>query len=138
MSAADAWLRLPQGGSVALPWALVYYPALAVVAEMVFHLVPLVAAVGLSRWTARERHARRFRLLVAAVPEAAFQVWALVASGGGRLMTVVVVGVHVFVFGVRSPVPVWRGDFVTMLGFRLVYYGSGAWGGLRSGPAVLG
>ncbi len=44
----DLWLRFPADINVALPRALVFYPAVALVAEVLFHLLPLALLAALA------------------------------------------------------------------------------------------
>ena len=114
---ADLLLRYPRDTHVALPDAIRFYPAMAVLVEMVLHALPLaflVAVVGPP--TGLDATFWRIALPVALI-EAALQ-----AGYATNLGTAVFSGTHLVVFGLVQLWMYWRFGFVWMLGFRLAYY----------------
>lgn len=114
----DVAFGFGQDMNVAWPRAWLFYPAIAVVAEAVFHLLPLAALLRLTRWRfadqALDRRAASLILATAAV-EPAVQV-----ALGSSLPVFVVP--HVYVFGVVQLVLLRRYGYLPMLWFRIMYY----------------
>lgn len=131
VSVADVARRFPEQLNVAVPWALLFYPVMGYLVELL-HAVGLalllpVATVTLRSWP-REW---RIWLCIAAVAclEAAFQS---TASTADAALAVFVVA-QLLLFGC---VELWlfrRYDFVTMYVFRMSYYAYWhiLWGSLR-------
>lgn len=108
--------------NVPVPGALLFYPVMAFVVEVIFHLVPLalslfvVARLGPNLVESRRVWAS---VLVVALLEPIFQV--ALAANLPRWMNIYL-PVHLFAF---SLVQLWlfrRHDLLTMIAFRLVYY----------------
>ncbi len=119
---ADVLLRYPEDLNVPLPRALLFYPAIGLTAEVVFHLVPL--AVLLPVLSSVVPHAGRervvwFALALVAVSEPVFQV---LVGGGGTGSLDVYTWVHVFILASLQLYVFRRFDFAAMYGFRLIYY----------------
>jgi hypothetical protein len=107
--------------NVLLPKALLFYPVMAFVAEIVFHAVPLSllsGGVGL-----RADDTSRWRLglcfSVVALLEPTFQV-VFVADLPAWML--IYLPAHLLVFNVAQLWLYRRHDFLTMIGFRMIYY----------------
>jgi hypothetical protein len=131
----DAVVGFPRDINVPWPRALLFYPVMAFVVEMVFHLVPLAVLLAIAR-PLLDRFGRD-RLLwsvivVVALIEPVFHV--VMGSGGGAPSGLdLFVGVHVFLFTLVELNFFRRYDFVTMYAYRIVYYllWHIVWGALR-------
>ena len=126
--AADLLLRFDEDMNVAMPDALRFYPAIAVLVEIALHLVPIAVLVGLlGAPTAIDITFWRIAVPVALV-EAVLQ--AVYATSLG---TSLFAAAQLLVFGVVQVWVFWRFGFVWMLGFRLAYYAAWhvAWGVVR-------
>lgn len=119
---ADLFIRYPENTNVPVPRALLFYPAIGFVAEIVFHVLPLaVLLLALSPLAGRlgkERVVWIGILLVAAL-EPAFQV---LFEGKAFTWGAAYTALHVFVFAALQLYVFRRFDFVTMYALRLVYY----------------
>lgn len=114
---ADLVLRFDEDTNVALPDALRFYPAIAVVVELVLHAVPIAVLVAiLGAPTGLDATLWRIAIPVALI-EAVVQ--AVYATSIG---TSVFSAMHLMVFGVAQVWMFWRFGFIWMLGFRLAYY----------------
>lgn len=125
---ADLVLRFDEDAHVALPDALRFYPAIAVLVELVLHVVPIAVLVAiLGAPTGLDVTFWRIAIPVALI-EAVLQ--AVYATSVG---TSVFSAVHLIVFGVVQVWMFWRFGFVWMLAFRLAYYALWhvAWGVAR-------
>lgn len=113
----------PPDLNVLPPDSLLFYPAIAVVAETVFHVVPLALLLLVLPpllGSPDRRHLLLGCLLVAALPEPVFQV--LAGFGDSPRWANLFVGVHLVVF---SSVGLWlfdRHGFLSLLTLRLAYY----------------
>ena len=118
---ADLAGGFPADMNVRFPESLLFYPSIALVAESVFHLVPLAMVAALWHWTTVDaKRARLTAMGVAALIEPVLQVvwgsemsptWAN-AYVGAQLLVFNVVGLEIF----------RRSGFVALYAFRLGYY----------------
>ena len=119
---ADLFIRYPEDTNVPVPQALLFYPAIGFVAEIVFHVLPL--AVLLLALSPLAGHLGRDRVvwigvLLVAVLEPAFQV---LFEGKAFTWGAAYTWLHVFAIAFLQLYVFRRFDFVTMYAFRLVYY----------------
>lgn len=123
--AIDLFLPFPRGINLPLPGALAFYPAIALVAETVFHLLPLAV---LSR-VLPQRAPAIWLVAPAALAEALFQVAFL---SGGVLQGWLVLG-NVGLIGAAQMWVFLRHGFAAMIGLRLAFYlfWHIAWGAVR-------
>jgi hypothetical protein len=119
---ADFIIRYPQDTNVPVPQALLFYPAIGFVAEIIFHVLPLVllllALNPLVGRLGRERVVWLGILLVA-VLEPTFQV---LFEGKAFTWGAAYTWIHVFVIAFLQLYMFRRFDFVSMYSFRLFYY----------------
>lgn len=121
--AVDVLGGFPRDINVQAPESVVFYPVIAVVAELVFHAVPLaVLLVFAGRAAARvgREPVVRLCIVVAALVEPLLQVlWAPVESPS---WATAFVALHVFAFNLIALYLWKRHDFVTTYLFRAFYY----------------
>jgi hypothetical protein len=130
---ADFFIRYPEDLNVPIPQAILFYPSVGFIAEIVFHVLPLALLLiilnPLGRWLGSER-VIWLAILVVAVLEPTFQILL-----GGEALTwgSAYTWIHVFAIAFLQLYVFWRFDFVSMYGFRLVYYAYWHifWGTLR-------
>lgn len=119
---ADIVIRYPRGINVPVPEALLYYPAVGLVAEVVFHLLPLagllLALSPIAGRLGREKTVWLGIFLVATI-EPTFQV---VLGGMGSPRANLYTWLHVFVIAALQLYVFRRFDFASMYLFRLIYY----------------
>ena len=131
--AADLWWAdYPADLNTDLPEALLYYPVMGFMAEVVFHLIPLAFFIFLFSLITHWNMNRILwvSIVVSAFAEPFFQV---LASPESDDLTRVYTGIHVFLF---SLVQLWvfkKYDFVSMFIVRLLFYAIWhiGWGSLR-------
>ena len=114
----DLWHPFPADLNVALPGALLFYPAMAFLAQCLFHLVPLALLVALTGGRGR---AVPVIIGGAALIEPIFQV---LAPGAASLPAglLAVLALHLFAFNLFQLLLFRRYGFVVMFAARLVYY----------------
>ena len=126
----DSIVHIPNVVVVPPPRSLWFYPLIAIVVEVVFHLLPL----SLLLWVTRPLQTRRVWpcIFVTATIEPIFQVLLGAPADGGGWIDVVV-GIHVLAINVAQLALFRRRDFSSMLALRLVYYVGWhiVWGPLR-------
>jgi hypothetical protein len=119
---ADLIIRYPQDTNVPVPQALLFYPAVGFVAEIIFHVLPLalllLALNPLVGRLGRERVVWLGILLVA-VLEPTFQV---LFEGKAFTWGAAYTWIHVFAIAFLQLYVFRRFDFVSMYSFRLFYY----------------
>jgi hypothetical protein len=119
---ADFFIRYPEDTNVPVPQALLFYPAIGFVAEIVFHVLPLalllLALNPLVGRLGRERVVWLGILLVA-VLEPTFPV---LFEGKAFTWGAAYTWIHVFAIAFLQLYVFRRFDFVTMYSFRLFYY----------------
>jgi hypothetical protein len=119
---ADLFIRYPQDTNVPVPQALLFYPAVGFVAEIVFHVLPLaVLLLALSPLAGRLGRDRVvwIGVLLVAVLEPAFQV---LFEGKAFTWGAAYTWIHVFAIAFLQLYVFRRFDFVSMYSFRLFYY----------------
>jgi hypothetical protein len=132
----DLVFPLPVDINVPLPRALWFYPVMGLVAEVVFHLVPLslvlIAMRPLSGYLSEGRRAW-VAIAAAALIEPAFQA---AFTTGMTPMGTAVITLHVLGINASQLFVFKRFDFVSAFVLRLVYYlwWHIFWGTLRLGP----
>lgn len=131
----DSVAVLPEDINVAFPFSLLFYPTIAVVVEILFHLLPLaVAYAALSSFSDVDERPELVwgAILVVALLEPIFQLQLGFPSVIPRWATAYV-GVNIFAINVVQLYLFTRYDFLTMYAFRLVYYTLWhvVWGSIR-------
>lgn len=127
VTVADILLRFPQDLNAPLPAALAVYPAMALVAETIFHLLPLALILAVLRG-----RAVGLALVLAALVEPLYQVRGMFADEGLTAQNAFVLP-FVLAFNL---VQLWlfrRYGFLAMAAMRLANYAWWhlAWGALR-------
>jgi hypothetical protein len=131
----DLSTGFPKDINVPLPMSALFYPVMAYVAEVVFHIIPLALVLAASSaWRSiwPTRRVIDASLPVVALLEPIFQWYAGYSdkpiSGLG-----IYVFLHVYLFNLLQLHVFRRYDFVSIYGFRLVYYFYWhiVWGDLR-------
>ena len=118
----DVIAPFPQDINVPLPQSLLFYPAIAYVVEIVFHVLPLtLVLLALDRFGGRIpfEHLVWIGIVLVALLEPTYQLAFLgrpISSAGAYLWA------RLFVFSLIQLALFRRFDFVTMLSFRLFYY----------------
>jgi hypothetical protein len=116
--AADSTLGFPRDTNVVGPTALLFYPSVALVAEVAFHLLPLAGLAWLSGWRGRPAEVDRGALALITVVAAIEPVAQLLLGSALPGFTLP----HVFLFGfVQLLLLRWYG-YLPMLWLRLAYY----------------
>ncbi|MHA1939988.1 MAG: hypothetical protein ACW97O_17430 [Candidatus Thorarchaeota archaeon] len=119
---ADFFIRYPEDTNVPIPQALLFYPAVGFIAEIVFHVLPLALLLiflnPLGGWIGKER-VIWLGILVVAVLEPTFQV---LFEGRAFTWGAAYTWIHVFALAFLQLYTFRRFDFVSMYSFRLVYY----------------
>ena len=119
---ADFFIRYPEDINVPIPQAILFYPSVGFIAEIVFHVLPLALLLiilnPLGSWVGRER-VIWLAILVVAVLEPTFQI-----LFGGEVLTwgSAFTWIHVFAIAALQLYVFRRFDFVSMYSFRLIYY----------------
>jgi hypothetical protein len=122
--AADVLVPFPRDLNAPFPDSLLFYPAIAFLVEVVFHLLPLTALLALAhRVVGPERRGYALTICVVAVAllEPTFQ--AVMGAGSDPATWVpIAVWVHVTAINLSQLVLFRRYGFVSMLTLRLAYY----------------
>jgi hypothetical protein len=130
---ADFFIRYPEDTNVPIPQAILFYPSVGFIAEIIFHVFPLAIILlvlnPLGRWIGSER-VIWLAIFIVAVLEPTFQI-----LFGGETLTwgSAYTWIHVFAIAFLQLYVFRRFDFVSMYGFRMVYYlyWHILWGSLR-------
>jgi hypothetical protein len=120
----------PEEMNIPLPPGLLAYPAIALVAEFAFHVIPLGLLAVL--WP-RDGRGGPLALALAALPEPILQVaW---GAGHSPAWANALVGLHLLVFNLIGLLLLRRHGFLSAYVLRLGYYGVWhlAWGEARLG-----
>ena len=119
---ADFFIRYPEDMNVPVPQALLFYPSVGFVAEIVFHVLPLTLLLiilkPLSGWIGGEKLIW-ISIILVAVLEPIFQV---VFEGRPFTWGSIYTLIHVFAIAFLQLFVFWRYDFMSMYLFRMFYY----------------
>ncbi len=131
--AVDAFVGIDVVNAPA-PWSLLFYPSIALVVEVVFHLVPLVLLFACLRWIADVSidRAALIGILLISILEPAYQLKSALADQTVSVLEVYV-WVQVWAVNLAQLYLFRRHGFASMYGLRFVYYlwWHIVWGGLR-------
>lgn len=130
---ADSALGFGEGINVTWPASLLFYPVMAFIAEVAFHLVPLALIVVVSsRWSLRGAAATVGPIAAVALIEAVYQVLGSATAGVSRWLLAYLL-VHMVAFAIAGLTALRGYGFGAMMWLRLVYYAIWhvAWGVLR-------
>jgi hypothetical protein len=119
----DISVRFPEDLNILFPQSLLFYPAIAYVVEVLFHLLPLSLLLIVLTSIFKKVDQNKviwFCILIVALLEPAYQTIGFIEQY--PLWTVIYVGLHVFLFNVVQLSIFKRYDFISMYSFRLVYY----------------
>lgn len=105
------------------PESLWFYPAIGYVVEIIFHVLPFtllyIVLSGLQK-SDNDTSILWVCILVVSLIEPIFQVWFFV--GQYSILTVVAIGLHLFIFNFVQFFLFKRYDFISMYSFRFSYY----------------
>lgn len=132
---ADSALGFGEAINVSWPASIVFYPVMAFIAEVAFHLVPLALIVTVSRrWRRLPAGAGAVMVPIIAVAlfEALYQVVGSASDGISRLL-LAYLALHMTAFAIAGLTSLRRFGFGAMMWLRLAYYAIWhvAWGVLR-------
>lgn len=118
---ADVVFRFPETLNVRWPHSVLFYPAVAYVAEIVFHVLPVALPVAVLKLLFKKgsRLLVLLPLVLSAVIEPSF-LWSL--AGEPRTWEGAWLWLHLFAFNLVQIYLFWRHDFLSMLSLRLIYY----------------
>lgn len=119
---ADCLHPYPQDTNVPVPNAFFFYPVMAFVVEVVFHLLPLTIILLLLypyRHRFRQKIVAWTAILITAISEPTFQVF---FAGEPITWAVAYTWIHIFIISVFQLSIFYRYDFVSMYAFRIIYY----------------
>jgi len=123
MILVDRAVVFPADLNVPFPHSLAFYPVMGYVAEIIFHVLPLVLLYFFLNALLGEMSPARLlwvSILIVALIEPIFQIRPF--AGQYSNWTVASVGLHIFLLNLVQLLIFRRYDFVTMYSFRLVYY----------------
>jgi hypothetical protein len=120
----DSQIHFPEDMNTGWPESLLYYPAMAFLAEIVFHLAPLALLLTALRWNL-DRHPNDTRraataIAVVAALEMLFHTLDVMTGSDQRLALFVIP--QLTTFGVCQLAILRRYGFAATLSFRLGYY----------------
>jgi hypothetical protein len=121
---ADLIIRFPRDLNVPLPQSLLFYPAIGYVVEVCFHALPLallLAVLGPVFMKSNKNSLVWSCIFLASLIEPVVQMrigFSQKPFSGAEAY----VGLHLFAFNLLQLYVFRRYDFVSMYGFRLVYY----------------
>lgn len=125
----DVWMPFPKDINVPFPLGLLFYPAIGLLVEVVFHLLPLALLLAGMRSPIRPSHLYPILLLVATL-EPFYQI---LFSASYPLIFLVVMGLNLFGFNMFQLFVFKRHGLIAMFTLRLMYYAvwHGLWAQIR-------
>lgn len=140
VTSADLLLGFPADIHVELPAALVFYPLMGLIAQLALHIAPFTLFLWAfsQMFGAWPPHRRIWlAIILSASVEVAFQLSGSAGPGDGSALLSAFVATQLLAFGLVELYLFRRFDFVTMVIFRLTYYGYWhiVWGNLIRLPS---
>jgi hypothetical protein len=137
--AIDLWLRLPEDLNIRFPVSVAFYPAIGFLAEVIFHVMPVsVAALFIARMRIFDQREKVLGTSMFAFSffEPLYQVSAMHHTGLYEALTLVIIGIHIWLINLFQLFIFKKSGFYHMYLFRLGYYliWHVAWGYFRLGP----
>lgn len=131
----DRLAPFPENINVPFPGSLLFYPAIAYVVEILFHILPFCLVYFILRFMTGGEGSPGViwaSILIVSLLEPVFQV---IASGHDTPWVSVYLALHLFTFNLVQLLLFKRYDFLTMYAFRFSYYilWHILWGHLRLG-----
>ncbi len=120
----DSWISFPEDMNTPWPESLLFYPAIALVAEVIFHLAPLALLLTALGWNLDRHPSDTGRAVIAVIVVAGLEMLfhtVEAMAGSDRRLAFFVVPQLTFV-GICHLAILRRNGFAAMLSFRLGYY----------------
>jgi hypothetical protein len=122
---ADLLIVFPADINVPFPESLLFYPAVGLFAEILFHVLPLSLLLIVLTSVFRATNQNRIiwiSVVAVALLEPVYQTLWMVSLDRYPVWAVAYDAIHVFAINLLQLIIFWRYDFVSMVAFRLVYY----------------
>lgn len=121
---ADFLIIFPADTHILFPISIPFYFTIGLFAELLFHVLPITLAMvtfGLVFKVSSQRLCLILSLITASLFEPVFQV-VFMFDGHYHPLSIIFVGIHLFLINISQMVIFKRFDFASMLLFRWVYY----------------
>lgn len=138
MILADTKIIFSADINILFPRSLLFYPAIAFLVEILFHVLPLTILLFIMSSILKGADSEVvfwICVLIVASLEPIYQMWDMVSSNQFPVWAVAYVGVHIFLINFFQLLIFRKQGFISMYTFRLVYYlfWHIAWGYVRLG-----
>ena len=121
----DLKITFPADINVLFPKSVLFYPAIAYLVEILFHLFPLVFLLLLFKPLINENNRNAIILIcliITAFLEPIYHLSYMIASNYYSTLALAYIGFHIFIINLVQLVIFRKYDFTSMYTFRLVYY----------------
>lgn len=125
MMFADTRIVFPADTNILPPELLSFYPAIAFLVEILFHVVPLTILVSLGSFLFKQADLDSVIwvcIIIIALLEPVYHIMDMITSNQFPVWAVAYVGLHIFMINFIQLLLFKKFDFVSMYSFRLVYY----------------
>jgi hypothetical protein len=131
----DVAFKYPQDINILLPYSILFYPAIAFVVELLFHIIPLSLLIILFTKIFKTKDSRKvifMSIFIVSILESVYQLL-YGTPGYFPLWIVIAFGIHIFSLNFIQLTLFKKYNFFTMFAFRLIYYlfWHILWGSLR-------
>jgi len=113
--------------NILFPYSIIFYPFIAIIAEIFFHMIPLYLFLKIGKGTKITYPI----IVIVSLIEPLFQI--IFFSGNNSLLKIMYLSLHIFIFNVVQLIIYKRNGFWSMYALRIIYYLSWhiIWGYLR-------
>jgi hypothetical protein len=122
---ADTRIVFPANMNIPFPQSLLFYPAIAFLAEILFHVLPLALLLVILKSMLKNVGFETMVwicILIVSFLEPIYHVTGMAASNQYATWSLIFVGLHIFLISLTQLLIFRKYDFISMYAFRLVYY----------------
>jgi hypothetical protein len=125
MILADTRIIFPADTNILFPESLLFYPAIALLVEILFHVLPLTLLLVILNSILKDVNFETIAwicILIVALLEPIYHTMDMASARQFPLWAVIYVGIHIFLINFVQLLIFKKYDFISMYSFRLVYY----------------
>jgi len=132
----DLMIRFPADTNILFPNSLLFYPSIAFLVEIIFHIFPLIILLGILKPLIKPGNRNRIiwiSLMLIAFVESGYHLVYMLGSDFFTDGIATIIFSHILIINIVQLAIFKKYDFISMYSFRLVYYAIWhiGWGYLR-------
>ena len=125
MIIVDTRIKFPADMNILFPQSLLFYPAIAFLVEILFHIFPLTVLITIMSSIHKSQNLNVIiwiSIIIVSIAEPIYQTMDMVSSKSFPMWAIAYVGLHIFLINFFQLLIFKKHDFIAMYSFRIVYY----------------